>query len=196
MKNQEEKVEEKVSTPVSKENPVEDKSEAKVEPKSEPKSEDSQISEVEKLRKDLLAQADAQSKLQKKLNESEKVIDAFKTAIGGEEADTDVVTVEAVKTQLDSLRQEIAKKDAELAKNNFIDGLEEPEPVKRYLKSKIQTPDGDLEEVVSKELEAVKELISSATPKATDNRPKGVGISGGDTSNMQYVLDHPELFKK
>jgi hypothetical protein len=196
-----EKETEKVSTPEASENLkgeiLKDMSEPKVESKSEPKSNTPEISELEKLKKDLIAQADAQSKLQKKLNESEKVIDAFKSAFMGEEnAETDVVTAETVKIQLDSLKQEIAKRDAEIAKNSLIDSLEVAEPVKRYLKTRVSTSSEDIEEVIKKELDSVQQLLESAVPKTTDSRPKGLGAGKGDATNMQYVLDHPELFKK
>lgn len=196
MGNQKEKVEEKIAIQKEVENPKEDMSTKEEASKSEPKSEDS-VSELEKLRKDLLAQSDAQSKLQKKLNESEKVIEAFKSAFLGEEnAETDVVTAETVKSQLDSLKQEIAKRDAEIAKNNYIDSLEEDDSIKVYIKSRVQANTENLEEVVKKEIEDVKSLISRQIPKATDYRPKGNGGQNSNINNMKYILEHPELFKK
>ena len=196
MGDHEEKVEEKTTIPEVSENPVKGKSEKEAEPKSEPKSEES-ISELEKLRRDLLAQADAQSKLQKKLNESDKVIEAFKSAFVSEEnAETDVVTAETVKNQLDSLKQEIAKRDAEITKNNLIDGLDEPEPIKKYLKKYIPASTQDLEKEIEEGVKTAKELVEGLIPKTTDSRPKGVGAGSSDATNMEYVLSHPELFKK
>ena len=137
-------------------------------------------------------------KLQKEIEELKKQPDlktALKDLLGEEKVESDVEPLDALKSKLDSLTEQITKKDAEIAKNNYIDGLEVTEPVKKYLKTKVQATD-NLEEAVKKEVELVNELIENATPKTTDSRPKGIGSVSGSSTNMNFVLEHPELFKK
>lgn len=136
--------------------------------------------------------------LQKKIAELEQKPDiktALKDLLGDEKAESDVDPVEALKSEFTSLRDKLIQKDAEIAKNNYIDSLEESEPVKRYLKSKVGAVE-NIEEIVSKELTLVKELIDNATPRTTDSRPKGIGVSKGNSLDADFVLTHPEQFKK
>ena len=156
------------------------------------------ISKPDKSEEIIKSQTGQIQALQKKIAELEQKPDiktALKDLLGDEKAESDVDPVEALKSELTSLKQQIAQKDAELVKNNYIDGLDEPESVKRYLKNKIGAVD-NAQEVVDKELEAVKELLQNSTPKTTDTRPKGIGISRGSSLDADYVLNHPEQFKK
>lgn len=164
--------------------------------KSKPTSDNPDVSEIEKLKNDLKAQANYTSEIQKKLNESQKVIEAFKNAFSKEdEKVTDVVTPEAVKTQLDSLMQEIAKKDAELAKNTYIDSLDGiSEAQRRYLKNHVQATD-NLEDSVKKNLDDLRQVIESEIPRAIDNRPKGAGSSSFSVTDARSILEHPENYK-
>lgn len=156
------------------------------------------ISKPDKSEEIIKSQTGQIQALQKKIAELEQKPDiktALKDLLGDDKAESDVDPVEVLKSELTSLKQQITQKDAELAKNNYIDSLDESEPVKKYLKSKIGAVD-NVEEVVGKELKAVKELIEIATPKTTDSRPKGIGISKGSSIDADFVLTHPEQFKK
>jgi len=190
-----EKEQEKVSTPEVKESPAEetkqDKSEPKVESKSEPISEKSDKSE--ETIKSLQGQI---SKLQKELNEKSDIRTQLKSLIGEEQVESDVDPIEVLTTKLTSLESRLAEKDAEIAKNNYIDGLDQPEAVKRHLKKIVKADTEGLESVVEEELKSVNDLLENIPHKATDSRPKGIGATSSDTTNMDYVLNHPELFKK
>lgn len=187
-----EKEQEKVSTPEVVETPKkEEKSEPKVEPKSEPTPEKSDKGE------DIVKSLQGQiSRLQKELNEKTDIKAQLKSMLGEETAESDVDPVEALNTRLRTLETQLEKERAENAKNNYIDGLEQPEAVKRHLKKIVRADSDDLEALVEEELTSVKELLENVSPKATDFRPKGIGASSADATNMAYVLDHPELFKK
>lgn len=188
-----EKDTEKVSTPTietPKETPVE-----KVESKSEPIPETPKA--VEDKSEDIIKSLQGQiSRLQKELNEKTDVRKQLQSLIGEDNTVSDVDPVEALNNRLQSLEKELSLSKAEIAKNNLIDSLEVAEPVKRYLKTRVSTSSEDIEEVIKKELDSVQQLLESAVPKTTDSRPKGLGAGKGDATNMQYVLDHPELFKK
>ena len=188
-----EKDTEKVSTPTietPKETPIE-----KVESKSEPIPETPKA--VEDKSEDTIKSLQGQiSRLQKELNEKTDVRKQLQSLIGEDNTVSDVDPVEALNNRLQSLEKELSLSKAEIAKNSLIDSLEVAEPVKRYLKTRVSTNSEDIEEVVKKELDSVQQLLESAIPKTTDSRPKGLGAGKGDATNMQYVLDHPELFKK
>jgi len=190
-----EKEQEKVSTPEVKESPAEetkqDKSEPKVESKSEPISEKSDKSE------DVIKSLQGQiSKLQKELNEKTDIKTQLKSMLGEDTAESDVDPVEALNSRLQTLESQLVSERAENAKNNYIDGLDQPEAVKRHLKKIVKANTEELESVVEEELKSVSELLANVPPKATDFRPKGIGATNADTTNMDYVLSHPELFKK
>ena len=188
-----EKDTEKVSTPTI-ETPKETSIE-KVESKSEPIPETP--SAVEDKSEDTIKSLQGQiSRLQKELNEKTDVRKQLQSLIGEDNTVSDVDPVEALNNRLQSLEKELSLSKAEIAKNSLIDSLEVAEPVKRYLKTRVSTNSEDIEEVVKKELDSVQQLLESAVPKTTDSRPKGLGAGKGDATNMQYVLDHPELFKK
>lgn len=194
-----EKDTEKVSTPTIetlKETPIE-----KVESKSEPIPETPNAVEDKSNRddrsEDTIKSLQGQiSRLQKELNEKTDVRKQLQTLLGEDNTAPDVDPVEALNNRLQSLEKELALSKSEIAKNNIIDGLDVAEPVKRYLKTRVSASSENVEEVVKTELESVQQLLESAIPKTTDSRPKGLGAGSGDVTNMQYVLDHPELFKK
>lgn len=194
-----EKDTEKVSTPTIetlKETPIE-----KVESKSEPIPETPNAVEDKSNRddrsEDTIKSLQGQiSRLQKELNEKTDVRKQLQTLLGEDNTAPDVDPVEALNNRLQSLEKELALSKSEIAKNNIIDGLDVAEPVKRYLKTRVSASSENVEEVVKTELESVQQLLESAVPKTTDSRPKGLGAGSGDVTNMQYVLDHPELFKK
>lgn len=194
-----EKDTEKVSTPTIetlKETPIE-----KVESKSEPIPETPNAVEDKSNRddrsEDTIKSLQGQiSRLQKELNEKTDVRKQLQTLLGEDNTVSDVDPVEALNNRLQSLEKELALSKSEIAKNNIIDGLDVAEPVKRYLKTRVSASSENVEEVVKTELESVQQLLESAIPKTTDSRPKGLGAGSGDVTNMQYVLDHPELFKK
>lgn len=194
-----EKDTEKVSTPTIetlKETPIE-----KVESKSEPIPETPNAVEDKSNRddrsEDTIKSLQGQiSRLQKELNEKTDVKKQLQTLLGEDNTAPDVDPVEALNNRLQSLEKELALSKSEIAKNNIIDGLDVAEPVKRYLKTRVSASSENVEEVVKTELESVQQLLESAVPKTTDSRPKGLGAGSGDVTNMQYVLDHPELFKK
>ena len=188
-----EKDTEKVSTPTI-ETPKETSIE-KVESKSEPIPETPKA--VEDKSEDTIKSLQGQiSRLQKELNEKTDVRKQLQSLIGEDNTVSDVDPVEALNNRLQSLEKELSLSKAEIAKNSLIDSLEVAEPVKRYLKTRVSTNSEDIEGVVKKELDSVQQLLESAIPKTTDSRPKGLGAGKGDATNMQYVLDHPELFKK
>lgn len=188
-----EKDTEKVSTPTietPKETPIE-----KVESKSEPIPETPKA--VEDKSEDTIKSLQGQiSRLQKELNEKTDVRKQLQSLIGEDNTVSDVDPVEALNNRLQSLEKELSLSKAEIAKNSLIDSLEVAEPVKRYLKTRVSASSESIEEVVKTELNSVQQLLESAVPKTTDSRPKGLGAGKGDSTNMQYVLDHPELFKK
>jgi vacuolar-type H+-ATPase subunit I/STV1 len=188
-----EKDTEKVSTPTV-ETPKEISAE-KVESKSEPIPEAPKA--VEDKSEDTIKSLQGQiSRLQKELNEKTDVRKQLQSLLGEDNAVSDVDPVEALNTRLQSLEKELSLSKAEIAKNSLIDSLEVAEPIKRYLKTRVNASSDNMEEVVKVELNSVQQLLESATPKTTDSRPKGLGAGRGDSTNMQYVLDHPELFKK
>ena len=194
-----EKDTEKVPTPTIetlKETPIE-----KVESKSEPIPETPNAVEDKSNRddrsEDTIKSLQGQiSRLQKELNEKTDVRKQLQSLLGEDNTASDVDPVEALNNRLQSLEKELALSKSEIAKNNIIDGLDVAEPVKRYLKTRVSASSENVEEVVKTELESVQQLLESAVPKTTDSRPKGLGAGSGDVTNMQYVLDHPELFKK
>lgn len=190
MGNHEEKDQEKVSTPKVLESPAvkQDKSEPKVESMSEPKSDVSDKSE------DVIKSLQGQiSKLQKELNEKSDIKTQLKSLISDEEAESDVDIVEVLTNRLTSLESSLAQKDAEITKNAYIDSLDVDETIRRDLKRRIQ-PSEDLEASVEKELEAINELLQSS-PQAKDTRPKGIGVVIKNSTDADYVLEHPELYK-
>lgn len=192
-----EKDTEKVSTPTIEtlEGKPKETSVEKVESKSEPIPETPKA--VEDKSEDIIKSLQGQiSRLQKELNEKTDVRKQLQSLIGEDNTVSDVDPVEALNNRLQSLEKELSLSKAEIAKNSLIDSLEVAEPVKRYLKTRVSTSSEDIEEVIKKELDSVQQLLESAVPKTTDSRPKGLGAGKGDATNMQYVLDHPELFKK
>jgi uncharacterized small protein (DUF1192 family) len=185
---------EKLSTPEVLENPVKDTPEIKVESKSEPISD---APAVEDRSEDTIKSLQGQiSRLQKELNEKTDVRKQLQSLIGEDNAESDVDPVQALNTRLQSLESELSQSKSEIAKNNLIDGLDEPEPIKKYLKKHIPASTQDLEKEIEEGIKTAKELVEGLIPKTTDSRPKGVGAGSNDTSNMDYVLSHPELFKK
>lgn len=192
-----EKDTEKVSTPTIEtlEGKPKETSVEKVESKSEPIPETPKA--VEDKSEDIIKSLQGQiSRLQKELNEKTDVRKQLQSLIGEDNTVSDVDPVEALNNRLQSLEKELSLSKAEIAKNSLIDSLEVAEPVKKYLKTRVSTSSEDIEEVIKKELDSVQQLLESAVPKTTDSRPKGLGAGKGDATNMQYVLDHPELFKK
>jgi len=194
MGDHKEKEKEKVSTPKVSETPKKEKPEPKVESKPEPKS---KAPVVEDKQEDIVKSLQGQiSRLQKELNEKTDVKKQLQTLLGDDETESDVDPVEALNIRLQSLEGELAQSKSEIAKNNLIDGLEEPEAIKRYLKKYIPADSDKLEKEIEEGIKTARGLVEELTPKTTDNRPKGVGVGSADTTNMDYVLDHPELFKK
>ena len=194
MGDHKEKEVEKVVAPEVTENPVRDTSEPKATLKSEPISE---APAVEDRSEDTIKSLQGQiSRLQKELNEKTDVRKQLQSLIGEDNAESDVDPVQALNTRLQSLESELSQSKSEIAKNNLIDGLDEPEPIKKYLKKHIPASTQDLEKEIEEGVKTAKELVEGLIPKTTDSRPKGVGAGSSDTTNMDYVLNHPELFKK
>ena len=194
MGDHKEKEMEKVVAPEVTENPVKDTPEPKATLKSEPISD---APAVEDRSEDTIKSLQGQiSRLQKELNEKTDVRKQLQSLIGEDNAESDVDPVQALNTRLQSLESELSQSKSEIAKNNLIDGLDEPEPIKKYLKKYIPASTQDLEKEIEEGVKTAKELVEGLTPKTTDSRPKGVGAGSSDATNMEYVLSHPELFKK
>ena len=133
----------------------------------------------------------------KELSEKPDIKDVLKDLLGEENTDADVVTVDTVKTQLDSLKSELARERAINARNTYIDSKEDlTDAEKRYLKSEI-TETENIEEVVEKKIGSLRELLQNQTPQANDSRPDGLGGgTPGGSFDADFVKAHPEIYNK
>jgi hypothetical protein len=141
------------------------------------------------------------AELQRQRDELRGELTSFKqslaTAIVGE-GSKEEVTIDGVLEEVRQLKEKLARKESEEARNRYIDSLDVAEGVKQLLKKRI-APSENLETEVQSFLEDLNITTAelAKTRVVSESRPLSGGISSvGRATSANEILDNDEAYRK